>query len=129
MKQLWQLASGSPVTQDAGLGELSMKQVWEQVEEKIAALPPAFPPALIADWLGERIDNPISYTNNSMRVEHLYPAWDHIFDPSVPLLMVGAFPPRKFNGQTFSRFFGGDNRRPSRDSRANLAENAYRGVG
>jgi len=83
MKQLWQLASGSPVTQDAGLGELSMKQVWEQVEEKIAALPPAFPPALIADWLGERIDNPISYTNNSMRVEHLYPAWDHIFDPSV----------------------------------------------
>ena len=83
VKQLWQIASGIPVTQDAGLGEISMKQAWERVEEERGTRRPAFPPALIADWLGERIDNPISYTNDLMMVKHLYPAWDHIFDLSV----------------------------------------------
>ena len=66
-----------------GDSSLSMKQLWQLAEEKIASRPPAIPPAPIADWLGERIHNPISCTHNLMMVKHLYPAWDHIFDPSV----------------------------------------------
>jgi len=71
------------VTLYAQWAKLLVDEAGMGVEEKMATLRPAFPPALIADWLGERIDNPISYTDNRIRVEHLYPAWDHIFEPSV----------------------------------------------
>ena len=71
------------VTLYAQWGKLLVDEAGMGLGEKMATLRPAFPPALIADWLGECIDNPISYTNDLMMVKHLYPAWDHIFDPSV----------------------------------------------